>query len=362
MIAALGVDIATLYTIVFALGAALAGLAGALVGTIQSVQVGMGEPVLILAFVIVVIGGIGSIKGALVGALLVGMTDTLGKFAAAGLLRPLHGGVRRDLGRLGARLDADLRPDGAGPGLAADRALRICAHDPERHAVRMRSCSPSSWPWRLRPMPPANPFIVTLATKVAILALAGVGLNLALGYGGLVSFGHAAFFGIGGYVTGILASHAASATPVATFPFTMMGTNEMLVIWPVAILASGLAALAIGALCLRTTGVYFIMITLAFAQMLYYFAISWPAYGGEDGLSVLRPQRLSRRSTPSRRSQFFAHLLRRCLAGDGPRRRPRRSRASAWRSGPRGRTRRASSAVGHPALRASGSPPSSSRA
>lgn len=79
MIGALGVDIARLYTIVFALGAALAGLAGALVGSIQSVQVGMGEPVLILAFVVIVIGGIGSIKGALVGALLVGMTDTLGK-------------------------------------------------------------------------------------------------------------------------------------------------------------------------------------------------------------------------------------------------------------------------------------------
>ena len=78
MIAALGVDISRLYTLVFALGAALAGLAGALVGAIQSVQVGMGEPVLILAFVVIVIGGIGSIKGALVGALLVGMTDTMG--------------------------------------------------------------------------------------------------------------------------------------------------------------------------------------------------------------------------------------------------------------------------------------------
>jgi len=80
MIAALGVDIGRLYTIVFALGAGLAGLAGALVGTIQSVQVGMGEPVLILAFVIIVIGGIGSIKGALVGGLLVGLADTLGRF------------------------------------------------------------------------------------------------------------------------------------------------------------------------------------------------------------------------------------------------------------------------------------------
>ena len=78
MIAALGVDIRRLYTLVFALGAALAGLAGALVGAIQSVQVGMGEPVLILAFVVIVIGGIGSIKGAFVGAVLVGLTDTLG--------------------------------------------------------------------------------------------------------------------------------------------------------------------------------------------------------------------------------------------------------------------------------------------
>jgi branched-chain amino acid transport system permease protein len=80
MIAALGVDVATLYTLVFALGAALAGLAGAMVGAIQSVQVGMGEPVLILAFVVIVIGGIGSIRGALVGALLVGVVDTLGRF------------------------------------------------------------------------------------------------------------------------------------------------------------------------------------------------------------------------------------------------------------------------------------------
>ena len=80
MIAALGIDIARLYTVVFALGAALAGLAGAMIGPIQSVQVGMGEPVLIMAFVVVVIGGIGSIHGALVGAILVGVTDTLGRF------------------------------------------------------------------------------------------------------------------------------------------------------------------------------------------------------------------------------------------------------------------------------------------
>lgn len=86
MIGALGVDIARLYTVVFALGAALAGLAGALVGAVQSVQVGMGEPVLILAFVVVVIGGIGSIGGALVAAILVGMTESLGRALLPGLL------------------------------------------------------------------------------------------------------------------------------------------------------------------------------------------------------------------------------------------------------------------------------------
>ncbi|NIZ02954.1 branched-chain amino acid ABC transporter permease [Thalassospira lucentensis] len=131
-----------------------------------------------------------------------------------------------------------------------------------------------------------EPFIITLATKVAIFAMAGVGLNLVLGYGGLVSFGHAAFFGIGGYAAGILASHALNYEPIMTWPFEVEGTTQMIVIWIVALVASALIALAIGAITLRTSGVYFIMITLAFAQMIYYFAISWPAYGGEDGLSI----------------------------------------------------------------------------
>jgi len=131
-----------------------------------------------------------------------------------------------------------------------------------------------------------EPFIVTLATKVAILATAAIGLNIAIGHGGLVSFGHAAFFGIGGYAAGILASHAQNYEPLTMWPFTIEGTQQMLVIWPVALVAGGIAALAIGALSLRTSGVYFIMITLAFAQMVFYFAVSWPAYGGEDGLPI----------------------------------------------------------------------------
>jgi branched-chain amino acid transport system permease protein len=126
-------------------------------------------------------------------------------------------------------------------------------------------------------------FYITLATRIAILALAAIGLNIALGLGGLVSFGHAAFFGLGGYVAGVLATHAFNMEPVA---FGLPGTTSMPVIWLVAILLCGLVALPIGLISLRTSGVYFIMITLAFAQMIYYFAISWPAYGGEDGLSL----------------------------------------------------------------------------
>ena len=131
-----------------------------------------------------------------------------------------------------------------------------------------------------------QPYIITLTTRVAILALAGVGLNLALGLGGLVSLGHAMFFGLGGYAAGILASHAQSYTPLMEWPITIEGTQFMPVIWITALIGSGLAALVTGALSLRTSGVYFIMITLAFGQMFFYFTISWPAYGGEDGLSI----------------------------------------------------------------------------
>ncbi|EAR52092.1 ABC transporter permease protein [Oceanicola granulosus HTCC2516] len=131
-----------------------------------------------------------------------------------------------------------------------------------------------------------EPFTITLATRVVILALAAVGLNIALGIGGLVSLGHAAFFGIGGYAMGILAHHAQTYTALDLGLFTVSGTKSMPVIWLVATLASMLAALLIGLLSLRTSGVYFIMITLAFGQMFYYFAIGWAEYGGEDGLSI----------------------------------------------------------------------------
>ncbi|MEM8980211.1 MAG: branched-chain amino acid ABC transporter permease [Pseudomonadota bacterium] len=130
------------------------------------------------------------------------------------------------------------------------------------------------------------PFTITLTTRVVILAIAAVGLNIALGIGGLVSLGHAVFFGIGGYAMGILASHAQTYVPLELFGMSIEGTKSMPIIWLTATLLSALIAYLIGLLVLRTSGVYFIMITLAFGQMFYYFAISWAAYGGEDGLSI----------------------------------------------------------------------------
>ena len=129
-------------------------------------------------------------------------------------------------------------------------------------------------------------YYVNLASRITIIAMAAVGLNLAIGYGGMVSFGHAAYFGLGGYVAGISAYHAFDFTPFMTWPFSVPGSDNLLVVWLAAAILCGLLALAIGSISLRTTGVYFIMITLAFAQMIYYFANSWPTYGGEDGLPI----------------------------------------------------------------------------
>jgi branched-chain amino acid transport system permease protein len=120
-------------------------------------------------------------------------------------------------------------------------------------------------------------FYIGVASRVFTFGLAAASLNLILGFGGMVSFGHAAFLGIGAYTVGILAQGTTGSAWVA---------------WPAAVLASGLLALPIGAISLRTRGLYFIMITLAFAQMLYYLFVSLKSYGGDDGLSLPARSRL----------------------------------------------------------------------
>mgnify|MGYP000280104293 FL=1 len=131
-----------------------------------------------------------------------------------------------------------------------------------------------------------EPYLVTLASRILIYALAAVSLDLMLGFGGMVSLGHAAFFGIGAYGVGILSMHAFEGTVLFNWPLAIGGSQAALTVWPLAVLFSAAAAGIIGALSLRTTGMHFIMITLAFAQMLYYFFVSLEAYGGDDGLSL----------------------------------------------------------------------------
>ena len=131
-----------------------------------------------------------------------------------------------------------------------------------------------------------EPYLVTLFSRILIYALAAASLDLMLGFGGMVSLGHAAFFGIGAYVVCILSFHAFDGTPLLSWPIQIDGQQSALVAWPLAVLLAAAAAAVIGALSLRTSGMHFIMITLAFAQMLYYFFVSLEAYGGDDGLSL----------------------------------------------------------------------------
>ncbi len=116
-----------------------------------------------------------------------------------------------------------------------------------------------------------EPFYVDLFRRIMIFAIAALSLDLILGYGGMVSFGHAAYLGVGAYAVGILAYH---------------GVPNGYVQWGLAIVASALVALVIGAVSIRTSGVYFIMITLAFTQMLYYLGLSIEEYGGDDGMRL----------------------------------------------------------------------------
>ena len=144
-----------------------------------------------------------------------------------------------------------------------------------------------------------NTFMVTLFTRIIILAIAAVSLNLIMGFGGMVSFGHAAYLGIGGYVVGILAKE---------------GISSGFIQWPLALVLSGLFALGVGALSLRTRGVYFIMITLAFAQMVYYVANGLDRYGGDDGLTIQRRSDFGGLINLSNRTVFYYLCLALLLA------------------------------------------------
>ena len=159
-------------------------------------------------------------------------------------------------------------------------------------------------------VPPAadasgSPALLGLANRILIYAIAAVSLDLIIGYGAMVSFGHAMFFGLGGYTVGIVAHHTFGGDPL----FGWSGTNAALIVWPLALLVCALIAMAVGALALRTSGVQFIMITLAFAQMVFFVLVSLQVYGGDDGLMLERRNTLP--LIDLARPQTFYYL---CLA------------------------------------------------
>ncbi|GAA4332556.1 hypothetical protein GCM10023144_22750 [Pigmentiphaga soli] len=290
MLGLLGVDVARIHRAIFGFGALLAGLAGAMAAPLFSVVPGMGDEMVIVAFSVVIIGGLGSVKGALIGGLLIGMVDTLGRAYAKPLLAmafspQLAGAVGPALSSMLIYLLMAavllLRPQ----GLLPPRGVRRAGHAPPpaigRHgmAIARPEASPA-WALGLLAVLAAlpllaqaldQPFLLDLVARFMVFGIAALSLGFILGFGGLVSFGHALYLGIGAYAVGILAYH---------------GVGGAAVQWPVAVLASSMVALATGTVALRTSGSFFIMITLAFSQMFYFIGVSLSDYGGDDGMSL----------------------------------------------------------------------------
>ncbi len=289
MVSALGVNIRRLFMVVFGFGAMLAGFAGIMIAPILSVEPGMGDTVLILAFVVIVIGGIGSIRGAFVAALLIGLVDTLGRSFAVDILRLFMGpSSARTVGPALASMLIYLlmavvlyaRPAGLFPakgrrdGASASNAALTLAE-----VANWRSFAgfviPAVIFLGFAVVPFAGlgteSYVLSITTRVMIIAIATIALDLLVGYGAMISFGHAAFIGLGAYAAGILASH---------------GIGDTLIALPAALAVSALFAWLTGLVILRTRGVYFIMITLAFSQMVYFTASSLAPYGGDDGLTL----------------------------------------------------------------------------
>lgn len=289
----LGVNIRLIYTLIFAVGSALAGIAGLMAAPILTVFPGMGENILILALVVLIIGGMGSTKGALVAALLIGIIDTMGraylKDMVGVVLTPLQANtvapaVASMLIYVLMALILFFKPEGLMPPLGSKAGVTIAAASPAPPARLVGTGLLARWRLPLLVAGAAilflmpyfatvfdEPFWLDLLIRFMIFAIAAVSLDLILGYAGMISFGHALYLGLGAYVVGILSHH---------------GIHSGFIQWPVAILVCALVALPFGAIALRTSGAFFIMITLALAQMMYFVGTSLYEYGGDDGMAL----------------------------------------------------------------------------
>ncbi|RJF81997.1 ABC transporter permease [Azospirillum cavernae] len=268
MASALGVDPARLFTGVLFLGSALAGLGGALQVPREAVNLHMDMAIIVEAFVVVVVGGMGSLTGAFLAALLIGQLQAFGilvfpqitlvlvfLFMAVVLILRPHGllGRAEDAPPSAAAAHAPPMVAGRGVGWAALGLLALLAALPLV----------------------AGDYAVILLTETVILALFAASLHLLIGLGGLVSFGHAAYFGLGAYGAALFVKHLGAPMPLAL---------------AAAPLVAGLGALAAGWFCVRRSGLYFAMLTLAFAQIAWSVAFQWSGFtGGDNGVLGVWP-------------------------------------------------------------------------
>ena len=270
MVGALGVNQAWLFTGVFALGTALAGLGGALQLPKGGADLMMDFNILTAVFVVVVIGGMGSLPGAYLAAVIISVLNVFGVtylpqstlvlmfvvMVLVLMIRPygLFGReeVAGEHGQVGEP-ERPIKPAGLQVRLLVAAGVTALA------ALPLYGSS----------------FSQVLATDILIFCLFAASLHFLLGLGGLVSFGHAAYFGGGAYVAALMVTHAQSPMELA---------------FVLAPIGAGLAALLIGWVCLRLTGVYFAMLTLAFAQLIWSLVFQWgDVTGGDDGLVNIWP-------------------------------------------------------------------------
>ena len=267
MAAALGVDQRRLFTVTFFLGSALAGLGGALQMPRETLSLQMDLNVIAEAFVVTVVGGMGSVPGAYLAAVLIAELHAFGI-----LFLPEISLVLTFLVMAAVLV---VRPHGlfGRPPPAAVEARELVAYRPWSPAGRAGSALLLALLLLLPLL--ADRFLLVLMTDVLVFALFAASLHLLIGPGGMVSFGHAAFFGLGAYAAALAVTHLGAA---------------MLPALALAPAAAGLAAWLVGWLCARLSGIYLAMLTLAVAQLLWATAVQWDAVtGGDDGLLGIWP-------------------------------------------------------------------------
>jgi branched-chain amino acid transport system permease protein len=266
MAAGLGCNIPALFTGVFSGGVALAGLGGVAAGPVLGLYPGLDADILIPAFIVVVIGGMGSLRGAFAGSLLVGEIDTFGKayFPSTALF----------LVYAMMAIVLLVRPQGIFGIEHADGTSRSTAPPPVAHtnALRSKFAGAVILTALVLFLVLVSDYPRTLVAEIYLFAIVAMSLDLLLGYTGLLSMGHAAFFGLGAYAVIILA--------------TFFHLEAWLGVLAGVILAAACAAV-IGYFCVRTSGVTLLMLTLAFSQLIYSIAIKWrDVTGGSDGIGV----------------------------------------------------------------------------